>query len=209
MLLMMFLKGLLIGFCIALPFGPIGVMCIQQSLIRGASYGLIAGLGAAIADAIFGALASIGVSYTSFFLTEHQLMFQFAGALFLCIIGIRTFTTHPDDMAISNRITVQKLFASTFFLTITNPITLLCFAGIYAGLGIGLSGEGALATLFLTLGVFVGSALWWVIISFGIRFLKEKISVKLTHQLSRISALVLLLFGVVSSLSVVLQILPT
>ncbi len=203
----MFLKGMLIGIIIALPFGPIGIMCMQHSVIRGMAYGLVAGLGAALADAMYGALAGFGVSMSSEFLEANQIFFQIIGAVFLCFLGLKSYFSRPKTVAeIEDSESFQKIFAGTFLLTLTNPFTLLCFAGIYAGLGLCTSSEGALATLALSAGVFVGSAFWWILISFGMSMLKHKIDLKWVGNINRISGVVLLCFGIAASLAVIQQV---
>lgn len=207
MLFIMFFKGLLIGIIIALPFGPIGVMCMQHSVIRGMTYGLVAGLGAALADAMFGALAGFGVSMSSEFLEANQILLQIIGAVFLCFLGVKSYFSLPKSVAeVEDSESFQKIFAGTFILTLTNPFTLLCFAGIYTGLGICLSGEGVLATLVLSAGVFVGSAFWWILISFGMSLLKHKVDLKWVGNINRISGIVLICFGLAASLAIVQQV---
>lgn len=208
MLFTMFLKGLLIGVIIALPFGPIGVMCMQHSLIRGMTYGLVAGLGAALADALYGALAGFGVSASSEFIEANTLLLEIIGAAFLFFLGLRSIFSKPKDLSeVYQRDSIQKIFAGTFLLTLTNPFTLICFAGIYAGLGICLAGEGPMATLALSAGVFVGSAFWWILISFGMSFLKTKVNLTWIGNINRISGAILLCFALAASFAIVQQIL--
>lgn len=189
----LFLKGWLIGFLIAIPVGPIGLLCIQHSLIRGMIYGLIAGLGAALADTLYGALACCGVSILSDFLSHHQLWIQLFGSLFLCVVGLKKLLSAPLTQQVSSGST--RIFITTFLLTLTNPFTLLSFVGIYAGLGIGLQGEGIVAKLILTIGVFLGSCFWWSILCFGASKVGKKIPLSTTLFLNRLAGIMIFCFG--------------
>ena len=132
----LFFKGFIIGFSIAAPVGPIGILCIQRTLAGSNIQGLVTGLGAATADAIYGFIAAFGLTFISRFLVEHSVWFRVIGGLFLCYLGIRAFLSKPQNQAVSvtNRNTLSS-YGTTFFLTLTNPMTILFFAGVFAGLG--------------------------------------------------------------------------
>lgn len=193
MTLELFLKGLLIGFSIAMPVGPIGLLCIRNSLTYGMKCGLLTGLGAAVADAIYGALAGFGVSAISLFLESNRFYLQICGALFLCYLGLITFLnkSKPVSAAGSN----SKVFFTTLFLTLTNPMTILSFAAVYAGLGIGSSSANMLYPLITTMGVFVGSAIWWLLLSCAASFLKAKMNDASYRWLNKLSGSIIFSFG--------------
>jgi threonine/homoserine/homoserine lactone efflux protein len=191
-----FMKSFLIGLSIAIPVGPIGLLCIRNSLSFGMRMGLITGLGAALADAIFGALAGFGFYSISKALASFQTVFQIAGALFVCYLGIITFVEKPketDSLKPAN--TYARTFFSTFLLTLTNPMTILSFAAIYATLGAS-SSNGVLFALIMTSGVFLGSLTWWFFLSCGVSFFKDRINLSTKKWLNRISGATLLSFGV-------------
>src|SRR3712207_6795932 len=124
------LRGLIIGFSIAAPVGPIGVLCIRRTLSDGRSAGLLCGLGAASADAVYGCVAAFGLTSVSGFLVDQQLWLQLVGGVFLLYLGLRTFRGRLDEgePAVVSRTSYRGLagtYASTFFLTITNPLTIL------------------------------------------------------------------------------------
>lgn len=193
------LKGCAIGFSIAMPVGPIGILCIRHSLNRGMSYGIVSGMGAAFADAIFGAIAGLGVSAISNLMMTHSLWLQLIGALFLCFLGYTNYRAKPQPVTeLAQKSRLFSTFMTTFFLTLTNPLTILSFAGIYAGLGIGLEDQEMLSVAILTLGVFLGSALWWLFLSWGASHLGKKVNLKNSAIFNKISGAVIFGFGVVA-----------
>jgi threonine/homoserine/homoserine lactone efflux protein len=198
-MIILFLKGCLIGFSIAMPVGPIGLLCIRNALTRGMRFGLMTGLGAASADAIFGALAGFGVTVIGAFMTDFQMYLHMVGALFLAYLGIATFKEKPLDVEISNQAGgLSYAFISTFFLTLINPMTILSFAGIYAGLSSSFFSSDWIVPIVLTIGIFIGSAIWWLLLSIAASHLKEKMNVKARAWLNRISGMMILGFGAAS-----------
>jgi len=139
--ILLLLKGLIIGFSIAAPVGPIGVLCIRRNLAKGRTSGLASGLGAATADAIYGGIAGLGLTRISNLLLEQQAWFRSIGGGFLLYLGIRTFLSKPAGaVAAARRTDLAGDYLSTSLLTLTNPLTILSFAAIFAGLG--LAGPG-------------------------------------------------------------------
>ena len=196
------LRGLIIGFSIAAPVGPIGVLCIRRTLADGRVAGLISGLGAASADAVYGCVAGFGLTFVSNFLVSQQLWLSLIGGLFLCYLGIKTFLSKPSEQAVSVASRgLPGAYASTFLLTLTNPMTILSFAAIFAGLGLAnASGEYASAGI-LVLGVFLGSAAWWLLLSGGVGLFREKFNTGAMRWVNRISGAVIAVFGVLALLS--------
>jgi len=192
------LKGVILGFSIAAPVGPIGILCIQRTLSFGRWYGVVSGLGAATADALYGAIAAFGLTMITLFLTNQMWWFQIIGGVFLIYLGVRTLM---NPMAIqTNNISKQSLpmaYGSTLLLTLTNPTTILSFSLIFAGFGLS-TDEPKMALIFIG-GVFIGSGLWWILLSSGVSLLREHISESLSW-INRVAGLVLIGFGVVSLL---------
>lgn len=189
-----FFKGLVIGFLIAVPVGPIGVLCIHRTLAEGKIQGLISGLGAATADAIYGSIAAFGVTFVSDFLIEQQLWFRIIGSVFLCGLGVRTFLSKTVKEAGANKsLGLFGNYGSTFLLTLMNPITVLAFAVVFASLGITNPNYGSAALLIA--GVFTGSGIWWFMISGITGIFREKVSHSNLVWLNRISGTIIILFG--------------
>jgi threonine/homoserine/homoserine lactone efflux protein len=199
--LTLWFKGLVIGFSIAAPVGPIGVLCMRRTLAQGRVSGLISGLGAATADAIYGCVAGFGLTSVSSFLVDQQGWFRLFGGAFLCFLGVKTLLSKPLTGAESSRETrLLGNYASTFVLTLTNPMTIISFAAIYAGLG-GLERGSYLSAGALVTGVFVGSGLWWVTLSTGVGLVRKGVTPVWLRWVNRISGMVLMGFGLFIFLS--------
>jgi threonine/homoserine/homoserine lactone efflux protein len=198
------LRGLVLGFSIAAPVGPIGVLCIQRTLTRGLLYGLAAGLGAATADAIYGGVAGFGLTLVSDFFVSQGFWLRLLGGLFLCYLGLKTLCAAPSTSAAeAGGSGVLGVYAATLLLTLTNPMTILSFAAIFAGLGVD-NLDSHIGAALLVLGVFIGSALWWLLLSGGVSLLRERIKPDLLRWVNRLSGGVIVGFGVVVVGSVVL-----
>ena len=196
------LKGVIIGFSIAAPVGPIGVLCIRRTLTKGRASGLLSGLGAATADAIYGCIAGFGLTLISDFFISQQVWLRLVGGIFLCFLGFRTFLSKPAEQAASTKGKgLAGSYVSTFFLTITNPMTILSFAAIFAGLGIGDASVSHISAALLVLGVFIGSALWWVLLSGGVSLFRKRLNSHALRWVNRISGLIIMGFGLIALFS--------
>jgi len=198
------LKGLVIGFSIAAPVGPIGVLCIRRSLAKGRLSGFATGLGAATADAFYGLIAGFGLTFISSLLLDKQLAFKIVGIAFLFFLGVKTFLEKPKDREIGEITgkTVIYDYLSTLFLTITNPVTILSFAAVFAGLGLAQEKGNYLSAALLVLGVFLGSLLWWLFLSSFVGLFRKKLKEGFLLWINRISGIILTGFaaGLVISL---------
>ena len=192
-------RGFLLGFAIAAPVGPIGLLCIQRTLSQGLWVGLASGLGAATADAFYGAVAAFGLTLVSGFLIEQQFWLALVGGLFLCYLGVRTLLSAPAERAAAGEArSIGATYASTFLLTITNPMTILAFVAIFAGAGLATSGGDVGAAVWMVLGVFGGSAAWWLLLSGGVSLLRTHISGGVLLWVNRAAGAILVLFGMLA-----------
>ncbi len=198
----LFVKGLIIGFSLAMPVGPIGLLCISRTLARGRVAGLFSGLGAATADCIYGAVAGFGITFVSSFLVSHQMLLRLVGGIILVCLGVRIFFTVPSGRQNpQGELGPLKDYLSTLILTLTNPVTILAFAAGFATFGVG-QGEGKYAlTIALVAGVFSGSALWWLILTGIVSFCRERIERGKLTFLNRISGLGIAAFGFIMFLA--------
>ncbi len=196
-----FLRGLIIGFSIAAPVGPIGILCIRRTLAEGRMPGFVSGLGAATADALYGCVAGFGLTFISSLLINQQGWFRIVGGAFLCYLGLRAFFSKPTDQLTSEKGKgLGGAYASTFFLTLTNPITILAFAAIFAGLGVANENRDYVSAVVLVMGVFLGSTLWWVILSSGVGLFRKRFNLQALQWVNRFSGLILMGFGLISLL---------
>lgn len=196
--LIFLLKGILIGFSIAAPVGPIGILCIRCSLADGRHIGLATGLGAATADAMYGCIAGFGLTAISSVLVAQKAWLGFLGGLFLCYLGLRTFITRPSENpaeVASNGL--LSAYLSTFLLTATNPMTILSFVAVFAGFGLGTSTD-CLSAATLVTGVFIGSGLWWLVLSSGVAFFRSRLNSAWMSGVNLASGVIMLAFGLYS-----------
>jgi threonine/homoserine/homoserine lactone efflux protein len=159
----------------------------------------VSGLGAATADMMYGLIAGFGLTVISDFLIGQHLWIQLVGGLFLCYLGIRTFTsktTYSSDQPSVNNI--LSSYFSVLLQTITNPMTILSFTAIFAGLGIASTESNGISALFLVTGVFIGSALWWIFLSTGVGLIKDRLNSNLLSTINRLSGITIVLFGLIS-----------
>jgi threonine/homoserine/homoserine lactone efflux protein len=194
-------RGALLGFAIAAPVGPIGLLCIQRTLNRGNWHGLVSGLGAATADAFYGCVAALGLTLVSTFLTNQRVALALIGGLFLCYLGVRTFLTPPATQAanLAQR-GLWSSYGSTLFLTLTNPLTIFAFFGIFAALKLVNNGSDYGATLALVAGVFCGSAAWWLLLSTMVALLRQRFNATALQWVNRIAGVIVVGFGLVTLL---------
>lgn len=201
------LKGLLAGITIAAPLGPVNLICIQRTLTRGSKNGLISGLGAATADTIYGTIAGFGLTLVSNFLINHQDILRIAGGIFIIILGTRVFFYHTRRKRVDKEnVGLLKEFTSTFFLTLTNPVTILAFLGIFAALGLTTTDMTNVKASILVCGVFLGSGIWWTLLSSGVDHFRERFTDKTLHHINQISGVIITLFGIFLILSFFLNI---
>jgi threonine/homoserine/homoserine lactone efflux protein len=213
----LFARGLALGFTIAAAVGPISLLTIRRTLAHGRIYGLASGLGVAAADATFGAIAAFGLTAVTAVLVGGQALLRFAGGAFLIILAWRTMTSRPREVAaVADRPGLGGAFLSIFGLTMTNPMTILSFAALFAGLGVAAapgagavaSGVGPVAPAVLVAGVFCGSATWWLLLTTAVSLLRSRITVRGLTWVNRVSGVVLLVFAVAAIASAVIPASP-
>jgi threonine/homoserine/homoserine lactone efflux protein len=201
---MLFLQALLIGFCIAAPVGPIGVLCIQRSLTYGFGPGIATGMGAACADAVYGLLGALGIAGAVTAFPHATSAIQAGGGAFLIYLAWHIARDARQRRDGNERGAGQaapaarsRAFLSTFALTLSNPMTILSFVAIFAALGANLAHGGAarLAPALMVAGVFAGSAAWWLILSGTAAWLRTRLSLDWMRRVSWFSATVVALLG--------------
>ena len=192
-----FFRGLIIGFSIAAPVGPIGVLCIRRTLADGRLAGFLSGMGAASADMFYGAVAAFGLTAVQDLLLGQSNWLRILGGAFLLFLGFKTFFSKPTQQAAkSSRGGLFGAYLTTFFLTITNPITILSFIAIFAGLRLGETGGNYVSAAFMVLGVFLGSAAWWLTLSFTVSLLRQRFNATWQTWVNRVAGVIIFGFGV-------------
>ena len=209
----LFFKGLILGLSIAAPVGPIGILCIRQSLGEGRGMGFVTGLGAATADAAYGAVAAFGLTAVSGFLVGQRFWLGLIGGIFLCGLGARTFFSKPAAVPESGKAQMDRhsvagatprddqpgrwlaAYGSTLLLTLTNPMTILSFTAVFAGFGLGTTPDFGAAGA-LVAGVFLGSASWWLLLSTTASLLRRRVTPIWMKHVRQTSGVVIFVFGI-------------
>jgi threonine/homoserine/homoserine lactone efflux protein len=192
---LVFLKGLAFGFVLAATVGPMWVLCLRRTLAYGAATGLASGMGIAVADGLYGAVAAFGLTAISGFLLAHSFWIGLAGGAFLLYLGVKTLLAVPAAAGETAKpASHAQAFLSTLGLTLANPPTILAFAAIFAGLGLAASADYAAAAL-VTLGVFLGSAAWWLVLAAFAGTLRARLGPRLLRAINMVSGATILAFA--------------
>ena len=197
----LFLKGIIIGFLMAVPIGPIGIMCIRKTLTEGRLRGMIIGIGAATADLFYGCIAAFGFTFVSDVLTTERIWIRLIGGALLLFIGIRTFRTIPTDP--KEHIHSSGIFGSyisAVILTLTNPITIFAFIAIFSALGLA-NEVNFFSGSALVLGVFIGSCLWFLSLSSAVKLFRKKLDMVGLRWVNRIAGILIIISGVIAIVS--------
>lgn len=191
------LKGLFLGLSVSAPVGPIGILCINRTINRNHLSGFVSGMGAATADLIYGIIAGLGLTFISDFLIEQKLWIQGIGLIILFFIGIRIIRNKRERIKNLDDDSHNLFhdYLSTFFLTVTNPLTILLFLGAFAAIGLSSTQGNHSSLYFLLAGLFIGSASWWLFLSRITHILKAKITDKILSKIDLISGSAICLIG--------------
>lgn len=188
-------KGLLIGISVAVPVGPIGVLTIKRSLTDGRVAGLATGMGAAVADGLYGAVAAFGMTAVSEFLISSEAILKLVGGSFLVYLGIRFFFSKPPTDKTSDSKGVLYNFVSTFLLTVLSPATIFAFLAVFAAAGLATEGADLTSASLMVLGVFTGSACWWLFLSWFVSRFRSSIGTTGLIWVNRCSGIITGGFG--------------
>lgn len=195
-----FLKACFIGLAIAAPVGPIGMLCIRKTLEFGFLGTISVGLGAALADGAYGAIAALGLSAISQFLLAKMALIKIIGGLFLVLLAYKEFKSNPFIKSIATtNVASFKLVIEVFFLTLSNPMTILAFIGVFASLNA--TPTNNFEAINMILGIIVGSIFWWLVLGFAVIKIKHKLPEKWLYRIKYISSIILAGFGVIAIIS--------
>jgi threonine/homoserine/homoserine lactone efflux protein len=201
------LRGFILGFVIAASPGPIFFLCLRRTLTRGWQTGLVSGVGVASADAFYAALAAFGIGAISTFLVGEGRWLALIGGTVLVVLGVRTLLERPkpvEPSAPGNGSGLAWAYASTLGLTIANPSTIISFAALVASLRIGLT-SGLQAPILLVLGVFAGSAAWWLVLTGLGSGLRARVTPKVVRGISTVSGLAIAALGLLAVVSALIS----
>ncbi len=192
------IKGIAVGFAMAMPIGPIGVICIQNTLTVGRLRGLIIGLAAATADLLFSCIAAFGLTIISDMLDDQRIWIRLTCGAILFFVGIRKLRARPDNRKFKNSNSgMLKSYFSTVILTLTNPFTVFAFIAVFAALGLG-NLSGYFPTSTLVTGVFIGSFLWFLSLNSGVTLFRNKLNQNSMHWVNRIAGILIIISGFIA-----------
>ncbi len=193
-------KGFTLGLVIAAAVGPISLLVIRRTLAEGRVVGLASGLGVATADATYGAIAAFGLSAITDVLVGGGRILGLVGGLFLLWLAWKTVRADPGTAATvtERRGGLAGAYLSILGLTLTNPMTILSFGALFAGLGV--TGENTLESAVITLGVFAGSAFWWVILTTAVGALRSRLTTRWLRAINVVSGVIIGGFAVLAIL---------
>jgi threonine/homoserine/homoserine lactone efflux protein len=199
--LILFFKGLVIGFAMAIPIGPMGVLCIRKTMNEGRARGLIIGLGAASADLLNGSIAAFGLTFVSDMITSQQFWLRLVGGGVLLVLGIRMFRATRKDFAVpmGNKGALGS-YMSAFVLALTNPMTVFGFIAVFAALGLG-QGLRFIPACLLVLGVFTGSLLWFVGLGYASAFFRKGLDTGGLRIVNKIAGGLIIISGLAAFVS--------
>jgi threonine/homoserine/homoserine lactone efflux protein len=202
--MLILISGIIIGFLVAAPVGPTGILVINRTLKSGKKIGFISGIGAALADTLYASFVSFSISIIINFLFNNQELIQATGSVFLAIVGYKTIRTVPKE---KGKVSDHNYLITTFFLTLTNPLTLLAFIGIFASFGTAIYCREFTGAILLITGVFCGSCSWWFLLTIIVNRFKERMNEHVEILINRISGIIMILFGIASLINAAVKIL--
>jgi threonine/homoserine/homoserine lactone efflux protein len=193
----LFVQGIIIGLTLAVPVGPLALICIQRTVTEGRFHGIFSGIGVATADSFYAAIAFLGLTVLSSLIIAQQYLFRFLAGVVLILIGIRVFLSIPSDISVkTEHETYLKDYLSMVALAIANPLTLVFFLVILPGYGVVIHGTSFLSAAEFVAGIFFGSTVWWVVLCGSIGSVRSRLSGENLGLINRVSGLLISWFGV-------------
>lgn len=223
------LKGIIVGLAASIPLGPIGILCIQRTLNKGHASGFITGMGAATGDTIFATLAILSLSYIKFIMADYKILVHIIGGLIVIAIGIRIFRGNPmrrmpsqkeelpasaalasASAKLEQRTGLNHLtdYVSALAMTLTNPGALLLILGLFSYVGLDAGKDSPLSCILFTIaGVGIGTSGWWLVLSTGINFFRNRFRFRQLMIINRMSGIIIIFLGVLTTISGIVEIL--
>ena len=193
-----FIKGIAIGFAMAIPVGPIGILCIRKTLTEGRLSGFVIGLGAATADLFYASVAAFGLTFISDILVSEKLWIRLVGGALLLFLGIKIFRALPADPKIQiNDGGILRSYLTTVFLTLTNPLTIFAFLAVFAALGLDSELRFFSATV-LAVGVFIGSCLWFLLLGSVTLLFRNKLDIVGLRWVNKIAGILIIISALIA-----------
>ncbi|MDP4092971.1 MAG: LysE family transporter [Bacillota bacterium] len=195
------IKGLISGVIISFPIGPMGMICLRNTLRKGRIHGLASGVGAAVCDALYAAVICFGLTFVSNFLTDHRELLRILSGLMLCGIGLVIYfaKTSGEDISVNGK-NVFGSFISTFLLSFSNPMIIFTFIALFTALGVGTGHMDFICAVFLVIGVFLGSASWWMVLitDFDLGRIRIGLDTPVMKTIKKTIGIIIMLAGIIT-----------
>ncbi len=192
----LFIQGIIIGLTLAVPVGPISLVCIHRTVANGRLHGIVSGLGVATADSMYAAVAFLGLTAVSGVIIAHQSLFRLLAGVALVLVGIQVFRSVPAPVSEGNgQGSFLQDYLSLFAIAAANPLTIIFFITILPGFGVVAQGTTLTAAVPFVAGVFFGSALWWFILGGSLGSVRSRLGTGTLRQINRVSGILITCFG--------------
>lgn len=206
MILTLLIKGIVIGFLVSIPLGPIGILVIQRTVNKSRLAGLLSGMGAALSDTLYAVIAGFSLTFLIDFIREHEMIFQAFGALVVLALGIHIFFKNPVTDLRRNKLKGNTHFQdiiSSFLVTFSNPLTVFVFLAVFTSSGVAVSMEKPYHSFFVILGIFTGAFIWWFSLSGIVSLVKHKINLRILWWINKTAGILIVLFVLITTIVVV------
>lgn len=192
-------RGIMVGLMVSIPLGPMGVLIIQKTLNKGPLAGFVAGMGAATADLFYATAAAFGLGFIMDTVNEHSLALQISGGIFLMFLGMRTYLANPLKRIKAKKNVSRKGliedFLSLFFLTVSNPVAIIVFMGVFAGISVFGEKPSSLMQSLVLVGVLIGGGLWWYTLTSLINIFRKRFRLRLIVRINKIAGIIIAILG--------------
>lgn len=199
-MLELIIKGIIIGLCISVPLGPIGMLCIQRTLSRGRKYGIVTGLGATASDLIYTIITLFFLSFVIGFIDEHRVIFQIAGAVLIIIFGYFIFKSNPSTQPQAQDTSKHSIFSdfiTSFGLTFSNPFILFVLIALFARFTF-IGENGTLVTYVVGIfSILTGAFLWWFFLTYVVSHFRNKLNIRGLRMINVITGSIIIIIGCV------------
>lgn len=192
----LFIQGIIIGLTLAVPVGPISLVCIHRTVAGGRLHGIVSGLGVATADTFYAAVAFLGLTAVSGLIIGHQTLFRLLAGIILILVGIRVFRSVPAAVSpVPDSESYIRDYLSLFAIAAANPLTIIFFITILPGFGVVAQGTTLIAAVPFVAGIFIGSTVWWIILCGSLGSVRSRLGTGNLRQINRVSGILIASFG--------------
>lgn len=204
--LLIFIKAVFIGVAVSAPMGPVAVLSLQRMLSKNILVGYLAAMGAVFADLFYATIAGFSVSYIVDFMTGKQFYIRSIGGIMLIVVGTSVFFSNTIKQFKNQNISKSKVFGdflSAFFLTLSNPVTLIFFGAVFAGILPAEEQNSVYYTSIILVGIFVGANVWWSTLAFIVSRFRRRIKLRYLYWINKVSGILIAILGIISIFSLI------